>query len=114
MIDLARLSAPGVRILGLNGSIIKNGESGQTMNMEKEGKTPEMSKMISVNQTDHDAMATDNRKLREMLWIYHGHSIQGLYGDDGERQCSKCMIDFNRDSVDNIAHKLAHSADIPL
>jgi hypothetical protein len=38
--------------------------------------------------------------LRQMLWIRHG--CTGLYGDDGELQCSKCMIDFRRDPIQKI------------
>jgi hypothetical protein len=32
--------------------------------------------------------------LRKLLWLRHG--CDGLYGDDGEMQCAKCMIDFRR------------------
>lgn len=42
----------------------------------------------------------ENKELRKLLWLRHG--CMGLYGDDGEMQCSKCMIDFKRDSVDKI------------
>lgn len=36
------------------------------------------------------------RKIREYLWLSHGH--QGLYGDDGEMQCGMCapMWDYKR------------------
>jgi len=44
----------------------------------------------------------ENLLLRKMLWLRHGCEIYELYGDDGELQCSKCMIDFKRDSVINI------------
>ncbi len=43
---------------------------------------------------------SENKKLRELLWLRHG--CQGLYGDDGEMQCNKCMIDFKRHSVEII------------
>jgi hypothetical protein len=42
------------------------------------------------------------RKLRQLLWLNHGCSINMLYGDDGEMQCSACMIDFKRDPVEKI------------
>ena len=39
----------------------------------------------------------DNEKLlRQLLWLRHGCGVPALYGDDGEMQCSKCMIDFKR------------------
>jgi len=47
--------------------------------------------------------AQENEKLRMLLWLNHGHD--GLYGDDGEMQCSKCMIDFRRDSADSMEQK---------
>lgn len=40
---------------------------------------------------------TESEQLRELLWLRHG--CTGLYGDDGEMQCSTCRIDFKRDSV---------------
>ena len=42
----------------------------------------------------------ENRKLRELLWLRHGHS--GLYGDDGEMQCGICLVDFKRMPVEII------------
>lgn len=32
---------------------------------------------------------------RKALWLGHGHT-HALYGDDGEMQCAKCLIDFKR------------------
>lgn len=45
--------------------------------------------------------------LREMLWLTHKNHGSYLYGDDGEMQCSKCMIDFLRDPVNEINRKLS-------
>jgi hypothetical protein len=42
---------------------------------------------------------TDDFKLRKLLWLNHGCSVDLLYGDDGELQCSTCGIDFKRNSV---------------
>lgn len=47
----------------------------------------------------------DEKKLRYLLWLNHGHP-EALYGDDGEMQCSHYdhyLIDFKRDSVEDIA-----------
>ena len=33
---------------------------------------------------------------RELLWFYHGCPTEYLYGDDGEMQCTKCLVDFKR------------------
>ena len=41
-------------------------------------------------------------RLRKSIWLNHGCSIRDLYGDDGEMQCSRCGVDFKRDSVDLI------------
>ena len=43
------------------------------------------------------SLRTDNLELRKLLWLHHGH--QGIYGDDGEMQCSRCRIDFKRDPI---------------
>lgn len=52
-------------------------------------------------------MEKENKKLRELLWLRHGCSFFQLYGDDGEMQCTNCMIDFKRESVENISSKFA-------
>lgn len=44
-------------------------------------------------------------ELRQMLWLNHGCEINALYGDDGEMQCTKCMVDFKRDSLALIKDK---------
>lgn len=58
-----------------------------------------------------DDLICDNYNLRRLLWIYHGH-YHGhqvyLYGDDGEMQCNKCMIDFKRDSIKTIRERLVN------
>ena len=36
----------------------------------------------------------ENRILRKLLWLNHGHDPSALYGDDGEMQCSQCIRDF--------------------
>ena len=63
---------------------------------------------------DHSAMTCyenklkqENARLRELLWFNHGHTDSPmLYGDDGEMQCNTCMIDFKRDSVEEIERKI--------
>ena len=45
---------------------------------------------------------SENMNLRKLLWLHHGCSQDGLYGDDGEMQCNKCRIDFRRDSAKEI------------
>ena len=49
-----------------------------------------------------DEAVRDNVELREMLWVNHGCGISALYGDDGEMQCHKCMIDFKRMKPEDI------------
>jgi hypothetical protein len=44
-------------------------------------------------------------ELRQLLWLRHGCSITHLYGDDGEMQCSTCLIDFKRDSPEKIKQR---------
>ena len=47
----------------------------------------------------------DNVLLRQLLWLRHGCPSPALYGDDGEMQCSKCVIDFLRDSPERIQER---------
>lgn len=37
---------------------------------------------------------------RRTLWLSHGHD--GLYGDDGEMQCSRCRCDYKRAPLDEV------------
>lgn len=48
----------------------------------------------------------ENYQLRKLLWLNHGCPIRSLYGDDGEMQCNSCLIDFKRDSVEDIERHL--------
>lgn len=55
------------------------------------------------------ALAKEIYRLRTMLWISHGH--RGMYGDDGELQCSECIHeygfwDWKRTSIDEIESKI--------
>lgn len=49
--------------------------------------------------------------LRELLWLNHGHL--GLYGDDGEKQCGTCMIDFKRTPASDIKYRFEQMALAP-
>lgn len=55
---------------------------------------------------DVSRLLADNKKLRHLLFMAHGSEEHYLYGDDGERWCNTCMIDFNNDSPDEIARKI--------
>jgi hypothetical protein len=44
--------------------------------------------------------------LRQLIWLNHGCDFKSLYGDDGEMQCGKCMIDFKRDPAESIRDRL--------
>jgi len=52
--------------------------------------------------TSIEELEEDNTILRKLLWINHGCDRSALYGDDGEMQCNKCMIDFKRMSAKEI------------
>ena len=58
-------------------------------------------------------MNPDELKLRYLLWIRHQTPDCILYGDDGEMQCSRCMIDFKRFSpteIEDIFQKINFKA----
>jgi hypothetical protein len=44
----------------------------------------------------------DELLLRRLLWLRHGCPCAALYGDDGEMQCHACVIDFRRDTPEQI------------
>ena len=51
--------------------------------------------------------------LRKMLWLNHGH--KGMYGDDGEMQCSECVhkygfYDWKRTDIHEIESKIFQAA----
>lgn len=49
-----------------------------------------------------DNVEIENKKLRKILWLAHLDHFKYLYGDDGEMQCPKCLIDFKRDPIEKI------------
>jgi hypothetical protein len=52
------------------------------------------------------ASEAENKSLRRLLWLRHASDHIG-YGDDGEMQCSRCRIDFKRDSAEQIDKRFA-------
>lgn len=66
-------------------------------------KNCEPDKALIYAEKFTDELHEENKQLRMLLWLRHG--CDGLYGDDGEMQCAKCMIDFKRDSADSIEEK---------
>jgi len=55
-------------------------------------------------------LETENRQLRELLFAHHFGHYKYLYGDDGELQCAKCVVDFRRDSIEEIREGLIRGA----
>jgi len=54
----------------------------------------------------HQLLKTEaNKDIRQLLWLRHGCGITRPYGDDGEMQCSTCLIDFKRDSPESIKQR---------
>ncbi len=54
-------------------------------------------------------LAKEIRILRKILWLSHGHT--GMYGDDGEMQCSECtaeygFYDWKRTPIEEIQEKM--------
>lgn len=54
-------------------------------------------------------LAEENQLLRKWIWLNHGH-LDGLYGDDGEMQCGRCLVDFKRDDAAFILDRLYDAA----
>lgn len=55
----------------------------------------------------------ENSLSRRWMWLNHGHT--GMYGDDGEMQCSQCLMkygfwDWKRTSIKEMHDKIAEQA----
>ncbi len=61
-----------------------------------------------------DALISEQRtsesEHRMELWLGHGHI--GLYGDDGEMQCSLCRADYKRDPLPELERKASEAAQV--
>jgi len=55
------------------------------------------------------ALEAEQKELRELLWLRHGCGVAGLYGDDGEMQCSAHhpSIDFKRMALADITRGIS-------
>lgn len=68
-----------------------------------------------MNDTPRTAVAdyagqleTENQIFRRLLFA--SHYCHGVYGDDGEMQCSGCNIDFKRDAAAVIEARVQQKA----
>ncbi len=68
---------------------------------EKKVVSKSVAKRLAIQKGDV-VISEDEMMLRRMIWLNHECGITYLYGDDGEMQCSVCMIDFKRDTVVSI------------
>lgn len=62
--------------------------------------------LFTFHSREFPEWPTAEKKLRELLFAEH--NCDAKYGDDGERQCGNCGIDFRRDSVDEIEAKTSN------
>ncbi len=68
---------------------------------------PEAREFASLLQSaERERCVDENKNLRHLLFMAHGSEEHYLYGDDGERTCNTCWIDFNTDSPDVIEQKI--------
>lgn len=86
--------------------IIAELAAAQAKNEKLGEKIKRLKNLAKQTLYDFATVQTENEKLREMLWLMHGCNISALYGDDGEKQCSKCLIDFKRMPVSTIVQRL--------
>lgn len=52
------------------------------------------------------AVEAERDQLRQWMWLTHGCAVAMLYGDDGQMQCSACMIDFKAWPVEDVLNRL--------
>jgi hypothetical protein len=55
-----------------------------------------------LNASDVTDLIDQHLALRKLLWLRHGCEPGALYGDDGEMQCGKCLVDFKRMTPDQM------------
>lgn len=54
-----------------------------------------------------EAKVSELTAWRRELWLTHNPACsRSLYGDDGEMQCPRCLVDFRRDSPARVAEGL--------
>lgn len=73
---------------------------------EEAGVVEQAADAIVALRSDLAAAQATERRLRHLLFLAHGSAEHYLYGDDGERNCNTCMIDFNADSPSVIWQKI--------
>lgn len=69
-------------------------------------KTKHLNDEAADVRTEVEPLKREVLALRMALWLNHGH--RGIYGDDGEMQCSECYVkygmgDYKRDTVERVA-----------
>jgi hypothetical protein len=67
---------------------------------DRDAERAQMEQAIRNQEPVLRAAERQDKALRELLWLRHG--CLSLYGDDGEMQCGKCVIDFKRDTPGQI------------
>lgn len=86
--------------------IIEACQDTSLIEVEIEGLADKLETALS----DLKEKASENKTLRKLLWLDHGCPLSALYGDDGEMQCHKCMIDFKRTPAKDIEGRLLKRA----
>ena len=66
---------------------------------------PEEAQLLKARAEKAEKSAKDlEGEVRQMMWLGHGH--MGMYGDDGEMQCSECskfgMWDYKREPIGKV------------
>ncbi len=107
-----------LRSLGkaISGQAKRLAEINEALGLPADVGTAQVLKMISDLRATQDKcnsyildnarLEAENKKLRHLLFVAHGSPEHYLYGDDGERTCNTCMVDFNRDSAEEIERKI--------
>lgn len=60
---------------------------------------------MDILKEDNEKLKEENKILRELILFSHGCDSNAIYGDDGEKQCRQCGIDFKRISAVEIQNK---------
>ena len=71
----------------------------EAANISKDSRLQERHNLLVMRQEEIARLTAEvaelQREIRQRVWLNHGsHLNHGLYGDDGEMQCSQCGLDF--------------------
>lgn len=90
---------------GNSQSIERMAERGGFGTEELDVFVPNWRSLVALNERNATLPSSGAEALlRHEWWLNHHCPISALYGDDGEMQCGRCVVDFGREALE-ILHR---------